>query len=293
MKQFLVILLLSHCALTQEEFSFTLYFEDAVGNKDSLILGYDENGTQLLDEQFGEVDISDQPWDSVFEVRASNLLNYTDMEAWPSVNPPAFQSKKQIVVQPECPSGCYTHTPEPPSLSIGIKAKNFPITITWDYTIFEQDTCLYGTHISWEQFAMSKVPAFTLNSSLLFELSGFINYFSESYFIQESDTIGILWLQFCSEHFLSTQEIIQGDHSDKVMVYPNPASDQIQITISEENKTIRSVDIMDFNSNRIIKKDFTQNDLPKTIDITKLHAGVYFVRIHFQNYSITKKILKI
>ena len=38
----------------QESFGFTLNFEDAAGNKDQLILGYDEEATIGIDPEFGE-----------------------------------------------------------------------------------------------------------------------------------------------------------------------------------------------------------------------------------------------
>ncbi len=52
-----LLLVLSWNSSSQEEFSFTLYFEDAIGNKDSLILGYDELATNGEDEEFGEENV--------------------------------------------------------------------------------------------------------------------------------------------------------------------------------------------------------------------------------------------
>jgi len=52
------------------QFQITLQFEDAIGNKDSIIVGYDETASSdQLNTQFGEV-LIDTPFDSVFEVRA-------------------------------------------------------------------------------------------------------------------------------------------------------------------------------------------------------------------------------
>jgi len=64
------ILLFSSTSFAQEEFSFELYFEDAVGNRDTLVLGYDENATDTIDSGFLEIDISGSIWNNTFEVRA-------------------------------------------------------------------------------------------------------------------------------------------------------------------------------------------------------------------------------
>ena len=49
-------------------FETTIYFEDAVGNIDSVVVGMDEEANFEYNPQFGEADI-EAPWDSVFEVR--------------------------------------------------------------------------------------------------------------------------------------------------------------------------------------------------------------------------------
>ena len=61
-------------------FIMPFWFEDAVGNKDTIWVGADNNATSgnNFDMQFGEVPIY-SPFDSVFEVRAiSQVLAATD-----------------------------------------------------------------------------------------------------------------------------------------------------------------------------------------------------------------------
>jgi hypothetical protein len=93
---FLMFFVLPAICYSQEEFSFELYFEDAIGNKDTLLLGYDPLATDSIDVAFGEVNIINQPWSSVFEVRAGD-----DNDIWHPpggvVQVPNYQSKKQII----------------------------------------------------------------------------------------------------------------------------------------------------------------------------------------------------
>ncbi len=71
MKNFIILFLCTGILIAQE-FSFTLNFEDALGNTDSLIIGYDNNGTDGIDAAFGEVNIISVPYNSGIDVRISD-----------------------------------------------------------------------------------------------------------------------------------------------------------------------------------------------------------------------------
>ncbi|MCF8417129.1 MAG: hypothetical protein K9G40_12865, partial [Crocinitomicaceae bacterium] len=96
MKKLLIFAIsFSNLLFAQEEFSFELYFEDALGNKDTLILGYDSNATNGIDPLFGELNMTGQPWDNTFEVRAGN--GYLGEPDFPlNINNFDYQTKKQI-----------------------------------------------------------------------------------------------------------------------------------------------------------------------------------------------------
>ncbi len=71
MKAILVIIVaIPFLTQAQEQFSFELFFEDELGNKDTLTLGHDPNATDSIDVTFGEINIKSQPWNPVFEVRS-------------------------------------------------------------------------------------------------------------------------------------------------------------------------------------------------------------------------------
>ena len=107
--------------LSQPEFSFDLYFEDALGNRDTVTIGYDPQATDGIDAQFGEENIISQPWDSVFEVRISDYYDKNAVEEQVS-----FNSKKCIQNKLSQP---YFKTNR---IEIDIHAKHFPIRITCD-----------------------------------------------------------------------------------------------------------------------------------------------------------------
>jgi len=70
-KLILAIFFLSSVANSQD-FSFDLIFTDAIGNRDTLVLGYDDNAGDSIDTIFGEKNIINTPWSNIFEVRISS-----------------------------------------------------------------------------------------------------------------------------------------------------------------------------------------------------------------------------
>ena len=109
-----------------QEFSFELYFEDALWNRDTLVFGYDPLATDSIDVAFGEENIITQPWDSVFEVRISDYY-YEN----PTLRPTSFNSNKGIFKKRTGYNYLTT------AMQINIKSNHFPITVSCDSTLFE------------------------------------------------------------------------------------------------------------------------------------------------------------
>lgn len=103
MKQHLVLwffLILSNI-MNGQEFIFEMYFEDAIGNKDTLVIGYDINATDSIDSVFGEKNIISVPLDSLFDVRMTDVWLKKSSAPIPSQEYGSFHTKKQIVVTME------------------------------------------------------------------------------------------------------------------------------------------------------------------------------------------------
>jgi hypothetical protein len=73
------------------------------------------------------------------------------------------------------------------------------------------------------------------------------------------------------------------------MVYPNPASEILNIKISDSNleNEIQTISIYDVKGSLISKN----SKFVSTLDIKKLSTGTYFVKIQFLESSVTKKIV--
>ncbi|MEO6303153.1 MAG: hypothetical protein ABIP51_08260, partial [Bacteroidia bacterium] len=63
-----IIVMASVSAYNAQEFVSQLNFMDALGNKDSIIVGYDPLATDSLDTAFNETDIKNTPINSLLDV---------------------------------------------------------------------------------------------------------------------------------------------------------------------------------------------------------------------------------
>src|SRR5690606_28427272 len=103
------------------------YFEDAIGNRDSLTIGYDTTANVVYNPEFGEENIRDVPWDSVFEVRAGRY------ESDRNLNLPL---SKTLVAKLFIYNSISCYLPESP-IRMFVKIKHLPVTITWDSTHYQ------------------------------------------------------------------------------------------------------------------------------------------------------------
>ena len=70
-----------------------------------------------------------------------------------------------------------------------------------------------------------------------------------------------------------------------ILVYPNPAANQLNISLSSDE--LLDLTLLDLNGKIVLSR--TVSDFSNTIDISRIDAGLYFLRIgNNQNYSTTK-----
>ena len=255
--------------LNAQQFSFNLYLTDSYGHSDTLIVGYDANATDSIDQQFGEVDIVNKPWDTVFESRISPLSQYTG----PVKNyTPPYQSKKQILkYNPQPP---YTPFSSQYSNSVFIEvysALGRSFVLHWNPVVFADSGRMRSAFFFINGI---NIPRYVANSdSLIFK-----DWYSDSsYYLKNNDTIWLLGFSF-----FSYSEVGIDDNSlqqtKNISVYPNPANDQVNIRINDWTSAKTGVKIFDVRGSLIFEKQFiNQNEF--RIDIADLQKGVYILRI--------------
>lgn len=74
----------------------------------------------------------------------------------------------------------------------------------------------------------------------------------------------------------------------QVYIYPNPASDFVQVSLPVNGHT--TISIKDMNGRTVLEQNAEQSE--NQINIAQLQAGVYFLSISTENYTTTKKFIK-
>ncbi len=274
------LLLLSQLAIGQE-FSFKMYFEDAIGNKDTLELGYDVNATDTIDAIFGEINIIGVPLDSVFDIRISDAF-------WNNSNG-TFQTKKQIVNRNNCKALTL--------ITIDFKCNNWPVTATWDNSVFS-DTCRNGSVFTsvhpggwWDTGSPSDLWRAELvnTNQVTFTSNYYSGQFDENYAYinNQNDTIPVFWQAFGDSTILmvGTEEIVS---NNDIEIFPNPTINNITIQFIDQDLKIEDIQVLNING-----KSQPITVTGKNIDLTKIPNGLYFIQLTISNgETITKKIIK-
>lgn len=265
-----------------QTFSFYLYFEDAAGNRDTLQIGYAASATDTIDIAFGEFNILSNPLDSVFDVRMSDA----------SINPgrkATYQTKKQILAD-SCTGWRF------PVMQIDIKCQNWPVTASWDSTLF-QNACRQGSVFTsmspggwWDVFGGASDfnrAFFTQSSSVTFSS----NYDSSkaidgiyAYTNTAGDTLAVFWMAF-GDSSLITLSLKETAFS--VKIYPNPVKDYLQLDMPDAE--IASVQLFDLTGR------YTSLDLKEgMLDLRHVPSGSYVLVVRNMHGQVShQKLLKL
>src|SRR5690554_2205346 len=268
-KLFLLFFLITGGLFGQQtpEFEFELYFEDAVGNKDTITLGYDENATDSIDTSFGEINLINQPWSSdSFEV------NVTDRGITPTI-----KSKKQIVNLP-CTNSWQNWIYR--TLFISIKNAQFPIQLSLNTSLL-QNNCLNGSFLAVDDDPRWWVYSY-LNQSAVLAEPNYLNQYQDA---TDGKTISYYWLILAD----SSQQsyILSNDNFEKnpnLKVSPNPFNEKI--TISSEYP-VSNIQLSNLQGEAI---KFEING--DTIVTFNTSNGLYLLTFELQGNIYTYKILK-
>jgi len=265
------------------QFQITLHFEDGIGNKDSIIVGYDETASSdQLNTQFGEL-LIDTPFDSVFEVRAMHG----------DVNQPS-QTSKIIIGHLETSSGASCGAME--FIRVMIKADNFPITVRYDSALINSDVCqtnmiLSPDHLIFtlENWQEARVFYCLSNTNKIIDDFEYFLHNPEDSWLRESFEVegqGSIFLPgyyfgfFLNDGYCATISDIEYVSlvPPSARLYPNPNSESFVtldfgVTVAEAQITL-----CDLSGRRLRHfSAFQQQAIP--INLDGLSAGVYFIGV--------------
>lgn len=265
-----------------QTFSFELHLEDATGAKDTLIFGYDANATDGIDASFQEDNIINQAWSNQFEARITVIApNFVIDDGEYMHITEAGQLKKQIKKEDCIDQGVFVHL-------IQLKNAVYPISITWDSTLFNTP-CLSNTIITdwhpglWFDAILGVDPQFPYEFNMTD--SGTFTHTSTYMINNQSDTLGLLYFALASEN----QIFVGIDELEKTAfnVSPNPSHDLINLNV-QGNEVIKSVALFDMNG-QLMQVPVQEN----VIYLYNLSSGIYFLEVQFESGQIeTRKVIK-
>lgn len=275
---FLLLLMCFHSVA--QEFSFPIFFEDAIGNKDTIIVGHDSLGSLAIQEEFGEVDILGTTYDSVFEVRTA-IYEYDDVACFDN-NDPRLAESRQMIVKNTCYDLDYFDEAE--SIMAVIKCQNLPFTVSWDATIFT-DTCQWVRIVDWAPGGW--FDACCCNGASITDLMHTLSsatFISTDYIIHTpQDTFFTLFFPFEGDKTVRLDE--SNTPNEVFRLFPNPTSNYLEIEFPENNTRERDrMEIVFFDIHG--REVFTSKLSSHRIDIRECKPGLYFYQIRENNRAI-------
>ena len=281
------------------EFLLPLYFNDDKGNKDTIYSGYDINAKfGFSDGDFGEKDIRNEPFEKQIETRVGSFKQ--------AFNPNLPYMSKRFVER----RSCFNSTS---SLSKGVNtltlvyflAKNFPVTISWDSSLIDKN-CTYNSFF--HRKTLSKgVYDFPKERIYLRKNAGKITL-SKSFlksipFLATGDIIlgngdtlycMILYLldkdKQAYEWNVATNEVSDDNH---IVISPNPTYDFINIRITDDQRQMQKLEIIDVAGNIKYEKNL-QNINNFDADISTFSRGLFFVKLTYEDSKIVfKRFIKL
>jgi|GEM_PF-1564405 len=269
---------------TAQEFSFQMYFTDAQGNKDTLTIGYDPAGSRdTIIPDFGEENIANIPFDSIFDVRITNQADINGASF--SYDYELYHTKKKIVLL-DCEED-YLWFDIMPFVNIDIRAKHWPVKIEWDDHMFESECHAGSLFASWHPafwwdwgISYSDFERIVLNNNNELEFAAnypeswedhtpddYHNYYADD----DGNPIATFWLAFGDPSLLTlnTPEI---SPDDETIVYPNPTTGPVKII--NNNQSAKQIIIYDTTG-----KQFFAEKNSNEIDLGHLPDGLYLIKI--------------
>ncbi len=282
------------------EFEFTLYGEDSRGHKDSVIIGYahDAKIDEYLDTTYGDKNISDIKFDSVFEMRV-HKSTYLKASSPSKYN--LYGVSKRLTLY-------YSNNGSTTCLPYGLSNKGFvlmkvkypPMKLYWDRKQFERayaNRCVGLSYLILSEYLTQDSPPETrsetvwlgkdsfLMDSLLIRptypdtLKPGVNYTGGNtaitYTDGKKDTLQANYLfEFKGSTLAPTENLVQTINK----VYPNPCREQLNIFLPDIKRGAFTVNIYGINGT-LSEVEHKYSDNVISVETSPLNSGNYIIEI--------------
>ncbi len=303
---FILFCLFSSMAFSQiltPQFSIKIAFEDQAHHKDTITLGYDSLATNSgIDTIFGEQNTWSVPWDSVFEARAHGFFYASSF------------SKICIGKRTSHPVYCYQDSDSSLISMQGFhvffrcKGKNFPVTLTWDYTKFSGASCHTWSAIVYNS-APSEPSIFPVHRmgipygsfdlykpdyyALVLGQPGYNTYIFSSVLTPGGGITADTVYQFeirLSSRFDVFDDIVLAVQDQSISelpakIYPNPARTEVNVSCAEP----AWYQLYDLTGKEIYQAYYPAGS--NIIDVSNIPKGMYILRLQGKNRFHQQKLM--
>lgn len=270
----LIVRFTATAQILEPKIKFTLHFEDAIGNKDSVIVGYDSLAAPYIEIEFGEIDLTEVPFDSVFEVRGADMGGQEDLS--------------KITVDAWWDAMCELEG-FAQYQSVNIYAKHFPVRISWDSTYFAQE-CYDWTHFTRNWYYLFHPGFYDGNIIRLNEKSEFVvtnEYLAQTETFRTSylhsveggieDTVYVMFIGLAGSQ---PTDAVEEPFGGKAGITPNPATDQVRLELPEGFGEVGYLQVFGA-SGRVSRLGKMENISPSSwqIGVADWLPGVYTLKV--------------
>ena len=289
-----MIIIIASCSLgiisaQTPQFIMPIWFEDSLGNKDTVWVGGDTAASYSeINTQFGEVEITN-PFDSIFEVRAV----HTDDSNW--------RTSKIIIEGTDTPGQCIL----PSGTRIMFYAKYPPVHISWDTTLLvENYPCNINTILTPDQYVFLLqnwyeariIHCMMTTDSIEIENLSPIPPPDQLEHPFEVEGLGVkvipgLWFTgfWDSPHCYTTLPASDIDLEVQISLSPNPVNNHFTLS-NYSGLAIRMVRIHNLGGQEVYSTPSFGDSI--RIPINSLVSGFYTVQMIFDNgKTVSKKII--
>lgn len=290
MKHLLIIIVCITATITAKgqiipQFQTTIHVEDAIGNRDSVVVGFDTLATSGIDEEFGELEIT-TPFDSILEMRAGAFGLERD-----KLSKIIIEWAEASYSAPFTPSGCYSSG----SMRIYIWAKYQPVTVSWNREVIQNESCIRGSFLSnhykdalvypydWDFYpqnmysCMADTSRWEINTASEFidsiQVTAPISIEKKVTGLGEQTIYGIRFspsIVTVPCHSVVSTEAIQ---IEALTTYPNPVKGYLSLQLPN-NMSIEEIQLFDSSGQLAFKDRGVER-----INLSALTPGIYFLQI--------------
>ena len=276
MKKILICLLFSPFVMFGQivpDFITKFSFKDKLGNKDSIEVGYNKKASTSINPIFGEIDISNKPFNKVLDVRITSTNGY--------------ETKRKIKEYEKCDKNGILQ------FWILLRASNLPIIMTWDDTSF-QDSCykaslftksgitvLYGGNSLSDptlRFLKDK-GSLVIDQKYINFFNNYNNYSIEKMDDNTQDTVQRFFLVISKNG--GSVGVEDNIFNEKIEIVPNPVTSDLSLRFDSNVVLPNNVKMYIINLDGKVAQQQAIADGSTLIDanVSALPKGLYFVQL--------------